>query len=77
MKTTQPRLPLGLASVPTADPRLLTVREAAKILGIGRSTLYELIACGAIETVVIGRSRCIPHEALTSFVAALRAEPKP
>ena len=77
MKTTQPRLPLGLASVPTADPRLLTVREAAKVLGIGRSTLYELMASGGMESVVIGRSRRVPHEALISFVAALRADPKP
>jgi excisionase family DNA binding protein len=77
MKTTQPRLPLGREAVPTADPRLLTVREAANVLGMGRSTLYELIASGAVETVVIGRSRRVPHEALVSFVAALRAEPKP
>ena len=77
MKTTQSRLPLGLASVPTADPRLLTVREAAKVLGIGRSTLYEVMASGAIESVVMGRSRRVPHEALISFVAALRADPNP
>jgi len=34
---------------------LLSVVEAARRLGIGRSFVYELIAAGQIETIHIGR----------------------
>ena len=47
---------------------LLDVREAAQVLGIGLSTLYELIAAGQIEVVHIGRSARVPVAALHEFV---------
>ena len=72
MKVTQPQLPLRAEPVVTADARLLTVRQAAQVLGLGRSTVYELIAAGELETVSIGRSRRVPLDALREFVTALR-----
>jgi excisionase family DNA binding protein len=54
------------------QPVLLTVPEAARVLGIGRSTLYELIARGAIETVHIGRACRVPTSAIEEFVESLR-----
>ena len=51
---------------------LLTVREAADRLGIGRSTAYELIASGRLETVHIGRACRVPVDAVDRFVEALR-----
>ncbi len=51
---------------------LLTVRQAATLLGIGRSTLYELIANGDVEVVHIGRSARVPRDALDDFVRRLR-----
>ena len=54
------------------EPLLLTVKEAADVLGIGRSTAYELISEGRIETVHIGRSCRVPREALDTFVSSLR-----
>ncbi|MFC2153115.1 helix-turn-helix domain-containing protein [Actinomycetota bacterium] len=56
------------------EPLLYTTDEAARVVGIGRSKLYELMAAGKIESVHIGRSRRIPAEALADFVAALRQE---
>ncbi len=47
---------------------------AAAQLGIGRSKLFELIAAGEIETVQIGRSRRVPAESLTAYVARLRQQ---
>ena len=52
------------------DPGLLRVDDAAKYLAVGRSTVYELIAQGAIPTVHIGRAVRIPTEALKQLVAA-------
>jgi excisionase family DNA binding protein len=51
---------------------LLTTREAAHRLSIGRSTLYELIAAGEIEVVRIGRSVRVPAVALVAFVERRR-----
>jgi excisionase family DNA binding protein len=57
----------------TAVPErmLLTVEEAAHVLGVGRSLMYELIARGAIKTVRIGRLRRIRPEALADYIASL------
>ena len=51
---------------------LVRVEEAGDLLGIGRSTVYELIARGEIETVHIGRSCRVPVAALDEYVERLR-----
>jgi excisionase family DNA binding protein len=58
----------------TADRLLYTPNEAAETLGIGRSTLYVLLARGAIASVRIGTSRRIPATALHSFIHELTEE---
>jgi excisionase family DNA binding protein len=54
---------------------LVRVEEAGDLLGIGRSTVYELIARGEIETVHIGRSCRVPVAALDEYVGRLREAP--
>lgn len=56
------------------DALLLTTREAASRLAIGRSTLYELIAAGEVEVVRIGRSVRVPTATLAVFVERRRQE---
>ena len=56
-------------------PLLLTIPQAACVLAVGRTTVYELIAAGALETVHIGRSVRVPVEALRAFVDQQRATP--
>jgi len=51
---------------------LLTPEEAAELLGIGRTKVYELMLTNALESVKIGTARRIPTDALTEFVATLR-----
>jgi excisionase family DNA binding protein len=53
-------------------PKLLTIVDAARLLGIGRTTLYELIARGQLEVLHIGRAARIPIESVDSFIDALR-----
>lgn len=67
-----PRLAEPDAATATA-PLLLRPEEAAAVLGVGRSTLYELLAAGALESVLIGKSRRVPVAALADYVAGLRA----
>ncbi len=51
---------------------LLTTDEAAEVLGVGRTTVYELLNAGLVESVRIGRSRRIPRAALVAYVDRLR-----
>ena len=56
-------------------PRLLVrVEEAATLLSLSRSKVYALMAAGELHSVTIGRSRRIPMEALTDYVANLRQQ---
>lgn len=56
-----------LASLPT-EPISVRVGMAVRLTGIGRSTLYELIKSGEIQTVKIGRSTLIPYQCLKKLV---------
>jgi excisionase family DNA binding protein len=55
------------AELPT-EPLSVRIATAVKLTGIGRSTLYELINSGEIETVKIGRSTFIPYRCLKKLV---------
>jgi excisionase family DNA binding protein len=47
------------------DERLLiSVREAANILSLGKSTIWALIARGDLQTIKIGRTRRITIESV-------------
>ena len=59
---------------PEIAKRLLTIREAGEILGVGRTTVYELIANEELEVVHIGRSARIPTAAVDDFVDRLRSQ---
>lgn len=48
---------------------LLKPMEAAEVLGIGRSLMYELIACGDMPSIRIGRCIRISSEALEQWVS--------
>ena len=53
---------------------LLTVPDAAAVLSISRSKLYELLAAGLVRSVRIDGSRRIPFQALEAYVASLIAQ---
>ncbi|MFB7821711.1 helix-turn-helix domain-containing protein [Streptomyces hydrogenans] len=55
---------------PAGDATLvaLTVEEAARRLGIGRTKLYEYVSTGEIASVKIGSLRRIPAEAVNDFL---------
>jgi excisionase family DNA binding protein len=55
---------------PDAPDRLLSVDEAAALLGIGRSMLYELVAAQRIRSIKVGRRRLIPSGAIADFAAS-------
>ena len=63
------------ATTTTAGPLLVTALQAARLLSIGRTTVYELIAAGDLETVHIGRSMRIPADSVHAFVTLRRRRP--
>ncbi len=69
----QPPASPGPAHNPAATlerlPEVLTVREAAAILRIGRNQLYEAVARGELRALRIGRTIRIPRQALLNLLA--------
>lgn len=56
------------------EPVLLRVSEAASLLGLGRTTLYELMKSGEIKTVRIGRAVRIPLRVVRDYAERITAE---
>lgn len=56
-----------------SDPRplLLTVKQAADMIGVGRSTLYRVLDRGEITSVHLGASRRIPLCAVYAYIDGL------
>lgn len=65
-------LPLPTTSVPTGNPDvpvLLRVADAARLLSVSRTSMYQLIASGRVPTVKIGRSRRVPRSGLETLAS--------
>jgi len=65
-------------SAPTLNdaqsPKLLDVQQVSDLLNISRTSVYDLISSGALESIKIGRSRRILAEDLELFIQTLKAE---
>jgi excisionase family DNA binding protein len=55
----------------TGDQLLVTPEEAARRLSLGRTTIYELMSSGELQSVNIGRCRRVPVSSLSLFVTRL------
>ena len=55
-------------------PVLYRVQEAAALLRLSRSVIYEQIRAGRLRTVRQGASRRIPATAINDYVALLERE---
>ena len=60
----------------TRDGRLvLSVTEAAGLLGISRGLAYELVARGELPSLRLGRRIVVPRRALAALLEAGAADP--
>lgn len=57
--------PAGFA----ATPLVLDSREVARLLGIGRTKTFQLMASGELPTIRLGRCVRVPVVALQSWIA--------
>lgn len=51
------------------EPLLVRVEEAARILSLSRSTIYEMLDSGELASVRRGAARRIPVAALHAWIA--------
>lgn len=61
-------------AVASAEQLLYRPEEAAIVLRIGRSMVYEEIRLGRLQTVRIGRRRLVPPEYIAKYVELLKRE---
>lgn len=58
----------GQAEPEMLEPLLVRVDVAARLLSVGRTTVYELMDTGQLPFVKIGTARRIPTQALKAWV---------
>ena len=63
------------AKNPPPEPLLISVKEAALILGISRNHAYALLDQGVIDSRYIGRRRLVVKSSLDEFVERLPRTP--
>ena len=56
-----------------AQPLAMSVRDAARLAGISRASLYREISTRRLRTVKVGKRRLVPTEALRAWLDALPA----
>ena len=54
--------------IPLSQRLLLRPEEAAAVLGLGRSTIYELLRAGELPSVHVGRATRIPAQAIQRWI---------
>jgi excisionase family DNA binding protein len=54
-----------------APARLNNVEQVQERLGVGHSTVFELIASNKLRSVKVGRRRLVPEQSLRDFIADL------
>lgn len=55
----------------SVEPICIRVNDAARMIGVGRTKLYELISAGELETVKIGKATRVTTASLHKFVGRL------
>ena len=58
-----PRIPMA-----PIEQRVTSVEGAAQLLGVGRTTAYELVANGSLRSFKVGARRLVPLTAIDEFV---------
>ena len=58
----------------------ISIPQAAQALSVGRTTIYEEIRAGRLESIKLGKRRLVPVAALTSWInerqSATMSEPR-
>lgn len=55
-------------------PMTLHVEALMPILGIGRTTAYQLVKAGKISTIKVGKKTRVPREAVLDYMKTKKAQ---
>jgi len=55
------------------EPLLIRAEEAARLLGLGRSKVFQMIAAGELPVVRLGRSVRVPKAELVRWIESRTA----
>jgi excisionase family DNA binding protein len=61
-----------MTAPPSPEPICVRVNDAANMIGIGRTKLYELIAAGEVETVKLGKATRVTTASLHDLIRRRR-----
>lgn len=53
-----------------AEPLAYRINDAARVAGLGRTKIYQLIADGRLQAIRVGGRRLIPAWSLRSLIGA-------
>lgn len=51
-----------------------SIEEAGQAMGIGRTTVYELLGSGELNSIKVGRRRIILADDIRAYLASQRAQ---
>jgi excisionase family DNA binding protein len=54
--------------LPPPGPKAFTVDDTCRVTGLGRTSIYELIAQGKLKSIAIGRRRLILAESVDALL---------
>ena len=57
------------------EPELLRAEEVARVLGVGRSKVFEMFRAGELPLIRLGRSVRVPRRALAAWIEAHTVAP--
>lgn len=58
----------------THEPLNVAITEAARLLGVGRSTIYDLMNDGRLKSIRLGTRRLVTLASVRALVAELSGE---
>ena len=67
-------VPAPAGSAQTGRPLCVRVDQAMRLLDIGKTKLYELLASGDLEAMRIGRRTLVVRDSIDDLVMRLRAK---
>ena len=56
------------------DPLLVSIADATRVIGVGKSKFYEIIAKRELSVIKLGRKSLIAVDDLRACVARLKSE---
>lgn len=56
------------------DPLAVTIRDAGRLLSLGRTSVYELLESGVLSSFRVGRRRLVTYESIARLVASHAGE---